>query len=177
MMKRCFFLLAVVLLLFSCQKTPTDSDMLSAEDMEMPDIMLKNSVYTLSTGEGEPIVINASLMKVFISGEKVLLEDFTFTQNDAEGNPFIKGHAGQGSIDTSTRECRFTGGAFIEQLRDSLSVSASSIVFSSRNSTVEAEGYAEVTFDGGRITGKDVFADLTASTLEIGELYSGEMVT
>ena len=135
-MKRFFFLLAVALMLFSCQKTPSRSEMLSAEEMEMPDIMLKNSVYTLSAGEGEPIVINASLMKVFLSGEKVLLEDFTFIQNDEEGNPFIKGHAGRGTIDTSTRECRFTEGAFLEQLRDNLSVSADSIVFRSRNNTV-----------------------------------------
>ena len=176
-MRKTLLLLCVLLMLLSCTKSPAEGVMVTEEEIELPDIMLTNTSYTLSAGEGEPIVIHAGVMKVFLNEEKVLLEDFTFTQNDEEGKPFIKGHAGSGRINTDTRECRFTGGAFLEQLRDGLSVSAESLTFRSRDNTVEAEGHAEVTFEGGHISGRGVFADLTASTLEIGELYSGEMNT
>ena len=174
-MHRFLCLLLSAFLLTSCSKTPGDGDVLTSAEMEMPDITLRNTAYTLSVGEGMPIEITARELKVFLAEEKVLIEECTFRSDDENGEPFITGHAGYGRIDTATRECEFSGGAYLEQLRDGLSVTADELTFRSRENTVEAPGYAEVTFEGGRISGRGIFADLTSSVLEIGELYSGEM--
>lgn len=174
-MHRLLWLLISVILITSCSKTPEEGDVLTSAEMEMPDITLRNTSYTLSVGEGMPIEIRARELKVFLSEEKVLIEDCTFTSDDENGEPFITGHAGYGRINTDTRECEFSGGAYLEQLRDGLSVTADELTFRSRENTVEVPGVAEVTFEGGRISGRGIFADLTSSVLEIGELYFGEM--
>ena len=72
--------------------------MLTSAEMEMPDITLRNTAYTLSVGEGMPIEITARELKVFLAEEKVLIEECTFRSDDENGEPFITGHAGYGRI-------------------------------------------------------------------------------
>ena len=66
-MHRLLCLLLSAILLTSCSKTPGDGDVLTSAEMEMPDITLRNTAYTLSVGEGMPIEIGNAEVRCAVS--------------------------------------------------------------------------------------------------------------
>ena len=173
-MRIILIILLALSILSSCSKQD-QSNMVTREEFEMPDIILNDTKYTLLAGEGEPILIEAKEMKVFLSEDKVLVSDIIFSQNDAEGRVYITGSSFSGSIDTKEKVCTFYGRTSLKQHIDNLSIEAESLTFDSRDNTVSAKGEVSVSFPGGLIEGTDLFADLTRMNLEIREIKKGEL--
>ena len=80
-MRNILFVLIFILILSGCSREDSSSIVLR-EEFEMPDIILQDTRYTLSTGEGEPIVIEAKEMKVFQAEDKVLVSNISFSQKN-----------------------------------------------------------------------------------------------
>ena len=167
-------LLFLLTILSGCSRQD-QGESIKREEFEMPDIILNDTKYTLSTGEGEPILIEAKEMKVFLNEDKVLVSNLTFSQKDDEGNDYITGSAYSGTINTKDKICSFSGRTSLKQHIDNLSIEAESLTFDSRDNTFSAKGNVSVSFPGGYIEGRDLFANLTRMDLELREINKGEV--
>ena len=173
-MRYILIFLTLLVLLTGCAKEENTASV-SLQDFEMPDMILNNTTYTLSTGEGEPIKIHAKEMKVYLSSDKVLVKDVSFEQLDESGELYISGYAGRGEINTKDKICSFSGQTSLKQHKDNLSIETQSLTFDSRDNSVNSESYVSVSFPGGRLEGFKLYADLTKMSLEMKELFSGEV--
>ena len=171
-MRNILFVLIFILILSGCSREDSSSIVLR-EEFEMPDIILQDTRYTLSTGEGEPIVIEAKEMKVFQAEDKVLVSNISFSQKNSDGKDYITGTAFSGNINIKDKVCYFSVKTSLKQHIDNLSIEAESLTFDSRDNTVSATGEVSVTFPGGSIVGTDLFADLTRMSLELREIKEG----
>ncbi len=166
-------LLLLMIVLTGCARNSGASSSEAAEDIALPDVTLLESSFTLGQDGQNPLYITSGVLELTLDENKARAGRISFYQNDDEGKTFITGYADRADIDTGTKVVELYGNACIEQLEDGLSIRAEEMTFDSETQKVESVSSVSITFDGGRITGKDLSADLNASTLEMREIEEG----
>lgn len=161
----------LLLLSVSCSRGSSVSS--EVEDIARSDITLYESSFTLGQEGQNPLYIKSASLALDLDENKASAEGISFYQKSDDGEVFIKGHADKADINTETKVVEMRGNAYIEQLEDELAIYADELTFDSEAQKVESLYYVSISFDGGKISGRNLSADLNASTLELKEIEQG----
>ena len=173
-MRLSIFLFALILL-SSCSVNDKSYAESRAAMIEREDIKLINTTSTLSHKRNNPIYIQSSSMSYWIDEDRIEVENMSFIQNDEEGNISLRGSADSATIDSNSEVIHMRGNVRLESLEDQLSIISENLIFDTEEQTVEAEGYVEVVFDSGSVSGYNLSGNLDRMHLDLGITSEGEV--
>ncbi|MBR1918280.1 MAG: LPS export ABC transporter periplasmic protein LptC [Spirochaetales bacterium] len=166
----------IVLLLPSCflghQKA---ADQMHVDELALADVKLVETKLTLGREGKEPIRLEAESIKWFENEHRVVIENLELSQNDREGNLFITGKADQAEIDTKSMVASLKGNVHLVKEDDRMEIEAESLELDTEESRVTAAGTVTISLEDGYLIGRQLEADLLASTLELSEIEKGVM--
>lgn len=167
----------IIALLFpSCfLKDQKAADELHVDDLALADVKLERTKLTLGREGKQPISISAERIKWFENENRVIIENIELSQNDKDGNLFITGGADSAEIDTKSMVALLKGNVHLVKEDDKMKIEAESLELDTEESRVTAPGRVTIQLEDGYFIGRELEADLIASTIELAEIEKGVM--
>ena len=144
--------------------------------VERPDMVLVDAVCTLAQGSERPIDFTAGRMSWWMDEGRMELQDVTFTQVDDEGALILRGRCDEAGVDTDLEIVNMRGAVEIENISESLSISADQLIFDTGSMLIESDGDVTIGFSDGTVSGHGLSADLNRRSLSLGGPSQGGLV-
>ena len=163
-------LLLVALLMVSCGNTSEAS--IPVGEQELPDMVLRNSSYTLARGSDEPMMMDAKTITIYSTGRDTVLEDVSFRQN-----PDLSGSCKSAVVSKDNSKAELKGDVTIHKAGDEeITISAQSLVWNNSDNSVVCDGEVLVEYgDGAHIRAIGFSALLDDNKYEFSTVLEGTL--
>lgn len=174
-MKWCAPVLFSIILLVSCSYG-SDTDLKTGETEEHPTMVLKGATYVASIGEGEPITVTADRITIDEKTDTAVIEGFSFSQKDGDGNIDLYGNGGKAVVNTKNHDVTLSGEVVIHKKDDDFEIHASTMQWDNKEKTLKSgeDDIVDIRFDGtNTIKGRGFFGNMKTNTYEFGQMIQG----
>lgn len=164
--------LLILLALTSCRFSSSDQNARS-EKIEHPDIVLEEATYKLSQQNDSPIVLSGDKITFYSKDHKAVLENFSFTQEDENGEIKLRGSADYGTVDTYNETLNLTGNVILKEYSGGMEFASSSVFIDTKREEITSDESVVVKSKEGTFEGKGFKGDMKRKVYTFTSLERG----
>ncbi len=164
-------LLLVVLLLASCSRASDSS--IPIGEQELPDMVLRNSSYTLARDADEPMVMQATTITIYKTEKDTVLEQVSFRQGTE-----LSGSCDSAYVAHDNSKATLDGNVIVRKLdgEDEIVITAQSLTWEKTGNSMSCDGEVSVVYsDGTSIQAIGFSALLDENKFEFSQILEGTL--
>ncbi len=149
---------------------------MASRSFELPDLSLVNATYVLDRGSEQPLHVVAGEIAIYDQLHKAVITNLSFSQNDADGNLILSGHADSAEVDTTTHDATLQGSIRVEKQPEEFVIEAESLNWLGEEQQLVSTGDTQVTVwyqNDKQVTGIGMTATLDTLTITFKQLVEG----
>ena len=165
------FLLAVLLILSLASCSRSGSGEIPIGEQELPDMVMKDAVYTLSQKDDSPMVMQAGLISIYGTGRDTVLENVSFSRGIS-----LVGNCAKATVSSDNKHATLSGNVWVKLTDDDNTtvIEADSVVWDGNDNSLMCSGEVTVSYgDGTRIRAKGFSAVADENLYEFGTILEG----
>ena len=165
------FLLALLLTIVMVSCSRSGSGEIPIGEQELPDMVMRDAVYTLSQTDDSPMVMQASLISIYGTGRDTVLENVGFRRGDS-----LEGSCAKATVASDNKHATLTGDVRVRITDDDSrsTIETDSVVWDGTDNSLTCYGEVTVTYgDGTRIRAMGFSAVPDENLYEFGTILEG----